>query len=181
MSSTKESPVATAPGVHLQVKNDLTSAPQAVTDPNGVASALQLSTGAAIVGDAASDAKLGVGIANPSYPLHVGSGKTARFELAGPDATHPASFSIGAPGDFCVDAVGIGGGRFIVKTGGNVGIGKSNPETKLDVNGTIQATGLSIQTLTIPKMPSDRNAPSTAKLQPVVIDTNTGTLYYYHG
>ncbi len=35
--------------------------------------------------------------------------------------------------------VGNGGGRFIVNTSGNVGIGDTTPDSKLDVNGTIRA------------------------------------------
>ena len=49
------------------------------------------------------------------------------------------SFSMNGQAKFAIDAPGIVGGRFIVKEDGNVGIGTSNPDSKLAVNGTIHS------------------------------------------
>jgi len=59
-------------------------------------------------------------------------------------------FSQSSVGNFSVDAPFIPGGRFVVLTNGNVGIGVINPSSKLQVSGTIACTTL-VQT-------SDRNA-----------------------
>jgi hypothetical protein len=49
------------------------------------------------------------------------------------------AFSMGGVNDFGIDAPGIGNGRFVVKENGNMGIGKTNPLYKLDVDGWINA------------------------------------------
>lgn len=49
-------------------------------------------------------------------------------------------FSMGGSGNFEIDSDGASGGRFIVNSDGNVGIGKAEPEFKLDVEGKIRAT-----------------------------------------
>ena len=46
-------------------------------------------------------------------------------------------------GLFYVDGPGVVGGRFTILDNGNVGIGKSNPTSKLYVEGTLAASTLS--------------------------------------
>jgi hypothetical protein len=50
--------------------------------------------------------------------------------------------SFGGNGDFLVDASGVEGGRFIVKENGNVGVGISTPNDKLEVNGVLRVNSL---------------------------------------
>src|SRR5262245_5291859 len=102
MSSAKESPTGTVAGVQLQVANDFSATPQAVTDPTGTASPLQVSTGAVIVGN---NGKFGIGL-TPSFPMHVAIGDSVRFELGGTTAQN-AMVSLGAPGLFNIDKVDV--------------------------------------------------------------------------
>jgi hypothetical protein len=71
-----------------------------------------------------------VGIAHtaPSSALHVGSNKSARFELG---TNH--KLSLGGVGTVEVDAPGVAGGRFFIGNDGNVGIGTTTPRGKLDI------------------------------------------------
>ena len=50
------------------------------------------------------------------------------------------SFSMGGAGLFYVDGPGVVGGRFTILDNGNVGIGKSNPTTKLYVEGNLTSS-----------------------------------------
>jgi hypothetical protein len=50
------------------------------------------------------------------------------------------AFSMGGAASFAIDAAGTSGGRFIVGSNGNVGIGTNAPDAKLAVNGNIHAT-----------------------------------------
>jgi len=163
MSSTKPAELGTTPGVGLQVANDFSTdgPPQPVTDPNGNASALQL-----------SETAVGIDIV-PKFPLHVGFNDSVRFELG-----ESAQFSMGGAGVVNVDAPSVVGGRFTIQNddtnNGNVGIGQPNPQYKLDVTGTIHATaGIVIQGLS----PTSK-APSGANLVQLYIDTNSGEFYY---
>jgi hypothetical protein len=100
----------------------------------------------------ASGGNVGIGIANPTYTLHVGTSTIEKgFRVEGPlfggSGTVAASF--GGNGDFAIDAPGIVAGRFVVKdTTGNVGINSSNPTgatlvvaSSSDSNAGISATG----------------------------------------
>ncbi len=68
---------------------------------------------------------------------------------------------------------------------GNVGIGTTTPGAKLDVAGTIRATGLDISgslslpgsDLTILNLPDARTSPPGSDLETVVVDKATGKLY----
>jgi hypothetical protein len=92
---------------------------------------------------------VGIGTTSPSSLLHVNSGGTnnvATFEST--DGTASVKFvdgnqtlnvTIGAKGnDFYVQAGG--NEKFRIEESGNVGIGKTNPATALDVSGTVTAT-----------------------------------------
>ena len=46
---------------------------------------------------------------------------------------------MGGAGLFYVDGPGVVGGRFTILDNGNVGIGNSNPSSKLTVEGTLAA------------------------------------------
>ena len=67
---------------------------------------------------------------------YIGSGGTVRFEVG-----TGQKFSFGNNGTFEIDASGTTAGRFLVRNDGNVGIGQSNPTTKLQVvNATCDGT-----------------------------------------
>ena len=69
--------------------------------------------------------------------------------------------------------------------GGNVGVGTKNPTAKLEVVGTIKATGLAISgplsfpgnELVLAGIPVARTAPEDADLETVLVDRKTGKLY----
>jgi hypothetical protein len=169
MSSTKQAELTTTiPGVGLQVGSDFTTggAAQPVTDPQGTASALQLSKTVAII---PSGSQLGIGTV-PGSPLHVGANNSVRFELGS-----SAQFSMGGNGNMNVDAPNVPAGRFTVQNGGNVGINQASPQYKLDVNGTFRSTG----GIVVQGMQGESQAPSSANLQLLFIDTNTGIIYYH--
>jgi hypothetical protein len=167
---------ATVPGVQLQVANDFSTTPEPVTDPTGTASPLQLSTQSVVV----QGGKFGIGTdfltgTAPSFPLHVGVGNTVRFELS-----NGAMLSLGGSGQFSIDAPTKPAQRFIVTDGGNVGINQPNPAYTLDVNGTINATGLHFTgQFAIPGIQPESTAPNPQNLEAVYVDTQTGILYYH--
>jgi hypothetical protein len=80
-----------------------------------------------------SNGNVGVGVTNAQFgKLQVAGGGTTALRL---DANAGvAALSIGGTGQLNVDAVGVTGGRFIVKDSGNVGIGTNNPtRAKLEI------------------------------------------------
>ena len=168
MSSQK---AAVVPGVQLQLSSGMGTTLQNIADSDGVKSPLQLSTTAATID---GNGKFGIA-AIPTFPLHVGSEKSVRFELG-----TTAAFSIGGNGDVAIDAPNVPKGRFLVTNSGRVGINQANPQAQLDVNGTIRAGGLTFTgELAVPGMKPESSAPPTAKLEAVYIDKNTGILYYH--
>jgi uncharacterized protein YaiE (UPF0345 family) len=83
-----------------------------------------------------SGGDVGIGITSPNAKLAVNGNLRVEGNSSG------TSVSFGGSGDFQIDAPGVGGGRFIVKhSTGDVGIGDATPSYKLDVAGTIRATG----------------------------------------
>jgi len=90
-----------------------------------------------------SNGYVGIGITSPSYLLHVGNGNNG-FRVEGPaqGSNSPVLASFGGSGDFAIDAVGIHGGRFVVKDStGFVGIGTVSPDSPLSVNGNADKPG----------------------------------------
>jgi hypothetical protein len=81
---------------------------------------------------------IGIGTASPGYSLHLAAGKALRIEGGESDSDHGAYFSLGGWGSFGIDAPGVPGGRFVVQSSGNVGIGTNWPVSKLDVNGDVR-------------------------------------------
>jgi len=82
---------------------------------------------------------VGIGIAAPTSKLHIVSSTANALRI---DAlANTSAFSIGGSGTFSIDAVGIAGGRMVVKDDGRVGIGTPTPKDLLDVAGKMSATG----------------------------------------
>ena len=82
---------------------------------------------------------VGIGT-NPVFgKLQVAGGATPALRLEANSGV--AAMSIGGTGQLLVDAVGVTGGRFIVKDNGNVGIGTNNPtRAKLEISGGVNQT-----------------------------------------
>lgn len=154
---------ATVSGIQLQVANDLSTTPEAITDANGTASPLLLSTDNVTV----KNGNLGVGTV-PEWPLHVGIGQTVKFEL-----TEGAMFVLGPTGVFGIDSNNTAAGRFIVTDGGLVGINNASPAYTLDVWGTMNVTGQ----FTNPGIQA-APTPNPGTLATVLVDTKTGILYF---
>lgn len=76
---------------------------------------------------------IGIGMAAPTAKLHIGGGAPG-LRVEGPSSPGGTTVSIGGNGDLAIDAPGIAGGRFIVKDGGNVGIGTISPMGPLQIN-----------------------------------------------
>jgi hypothetical protein len=84
--------------------------------------------------------RVGIGTQNPAYKLHVSNAGSTALRVE--NTTNGGTLaSFGGSGDFSIDAVGVSGGRLIVKEGGNVGVGNNNPGDKLSVAGTVSASG----------------------------------------
>ncbi len=83
---------------------------------------------------------MGIGTSSPNYKLHIGTaGSGVRIE--GPATSGGIALGIGGFGDLQIDKPNAAGGRFIVKDNGNVGIGASTPQAKLQVSGAMVIDG----------------------------------------
>jgi hypothetical protein len=77
---------------------------------------------------------VGIGTTAPIYKLHIGVADQG-LRVEGPNGVGTA-VSLGGNGAFSIDAPGVVGGRFVVKDGGNVGIGTNAPAAKLHISGS---------------------------------------------
>jgi hypothetical protein len=112
-----------------------------------------------VSGNAYFSNRVGIGTMNPARPLHIGDanvpGSEALIRLAS-RSTNSGEYRIwdigvpqtgtnvtGAGYSFVIDDTLLGTGpEFVVQWGtGRVGIGRTNPVSALDVNGTVTATG----------------------------------------
>jgi hypothetical protein len=133
-----------------------TTTPGYKLDVNGTINASQWSPGSNSA-LSYSTGNVGIGTTTPNARLHVAGGGLmlgdrgdnccTDFRLVdGPMETHFYSFGSGyGSGGFQIHKYGpgsIGGAAFTILNGGNVGVGTTTPGYKLDVNGTINATGI---------------------------------------
>ena len=97
-----------------------------------------------------ADGNVGIGTPNPDRPLTVqaqgASQELISFKDAGGATKWHINQDLGGsnPGLNFVET-GVADGRLFLKPGGNVGIGTSNPLTKLDVRGDILLPGIHLQ------------------------------------
>jgi hypothetical protein len=110
---------------------------KALADAAAVKPRVFRSTFLSMAGELSVKGNVGIGIDTPNYGLHVGSGKSVRYELGA-----GSKLSLGGNGTLEVDAPGVVGGRLIVTDSGSVGIGTTKPGQKLDVAGSIQLSGV---------------------------------------
>jgi len=93
------------------------------------------------INGATADTTVGIGTTAPAFKLQVvdpsNTGLRVQTNTAGGTVG-----SFGSLGDFNVDSNGVVGGRFTVKENGNIGIGTSVPDAKLDVAGKIRFASL---------------------------------------
>ena len=84
--------------------------------------------------------KLGIGTEDPTASIHI----MGTDDNLNSIRLHTGRFSMGGNAQFSIDAPGILDGRFVILSNGNVGIGKSNPTQKLEVNGSIKTKEVNV-------------------------------------
>lgn len=82
---------------------------------------------------------VGIGTTNPTNKLHVYS-STGGVRISG-QRNGVVGLSMSGSAEMSIDAPGVIGGRFVVKSTGNVGIGTATPNAKLAVSGVCRVFG----------------------------------------
>jgi len=80
------------------------------------------------------DGNVGIGTPSPGFGLHLAVGKALRIEGGSSSSDSAAYLSLGGNGALSIDAPGVPGGRFVVQSSGNVGVGTAQPANRLHVN-----------------------------------------------
>jgi Concanavalin A-like lectin/glucanases superfamily/Chaperone of endosialidase len=96
----------------------------------------------------------GIGTPSPGYGVQLAVGKALRIEGGTGSSDSTAYFSFGGNGAFSIDAPEVPGGRFVVQSSGNVGIGTAGPGAKLQVVG---GGGTSVDLVVSGRLRSDNN------------------------
>jgi hypothetical protein len=89
-----------------------------------------------------ANGNVGVGLPNPLYKFQVTTNNESLIGIR----LDMGKMSLGGGSEFSVDANGILGGRFLIQSNGNVGIGTTTPLAKLTVNGNLRATEIRVMT-----------------------------------
>ena len=162
----------------LVTANEISSTAQYVASQDGVNSTLSLSTD-----------NVGIGTDSPGVPLDLQSqgSNTVVFRVNGSAGNSIASISEGgasgagnlslntSEGTTAIKFVaGTKGYSSWINTGANFGIGTDSPSSTLEVDGSLTASGQ----VTLKGVQPTSEAPSSANLEAVFVDTNTGILYY---
>jgi hypothetical protein len=107
-----------------------------------------------------TEGNIGIGTINPWFAkLQIESATASGYALR----LEAGNFSMNGNARFEVDAPGVFGGRLLVNTDGNVGIGTTTPTDKLTVNGKIKAEEIQV----VVDVPADYVFDSTYKLMPL--------------
>ena len=96
----------------------------------GAGAVVSESNAMALGGTGAAAVKVGIGTATPAYELHVNGAIRGETGLL-----------LGGNAPVYVDAPGVVGGRFTILANGSVGINNNNPQSTLDVGGSLRIGG----------------------------------------
>jgi hypothetical protein len=110
-----------------------TTVPTSTQWSNGASNAIYYNTG-----------NVGIGVTTPTMSLDVNSGSGNNFRIVySNDAARAASFTLNNNGDLTV-ATANTRPLYLNPSGGNIGVGTSNPLAKLDVNGAVAVSGTTV-------------------------------------